>query len=86
MEGILLVGEFERLPSLELVDVLRFEKGRRYIYRINDYFIHVVTIGGSTYVEFWHQNFAVPLLVYRVTSKEGLSQIYLVLRSLARSR
>ncbi len=85
MEAVLLIREFEREPY-ELVDVLRFERGRRYIYRLasgdREYFIHVVAFADVTYVEFWHPNYAVPLLVFRVLSGEELSRILILLRSL----
>ena len=54
---ILLVREFE--AGYELVDILRFEQGRRYIYRLvgdREYFVHVVALKSATYVEFWHPN------------------------------
>ncbi|AET32785.1 MAG: hypothetical protein ACPL3C_06100 [Pyrobaculum sp.] len=85
MEAVLLIREFEREPY-ELVDVLRFERGRRYIYRLaagdREYFIHVVAFTDVTYVEFWHPNYAVPLLVFRVLGGEELSRVLILLRSL----
>jgi hypothetical protein len=34
------------------------------------------------YVEFWHPGYAVPLLVFRVSSGEELSRVLTLLRSL----
>ncbi|MEZ0319471.1 MAG: hypothetical protein ABWK05_05725 [Pyrobaculum sp.] len=80
---ILLVREFE--AGYELVDILRFERGRRYIYRLvgdREYFIHVVAMKEATYVEFWHPNYAVPLLVFKIGSGEELSRVFVLLKAL----
>jgi len=80
VEPVLLVREFEKEPVYELVEVLRFERGRRYVYRLvagdREYF------NNATYVEFWHPNYAVPLLVFRILSDEEFSRVILLLRSL----
>ncbi|GEM_PF-929938 len=86
MESILLIRELEKEPVYELVEVLRFERGRRYVYKLSagdkEYFVHVVTLREAVYVEFWHPGYAVPLLVFRVASGEELSRILILLRSL----
>lgn len=86
MEPVLLVREFEKEPVYELVEVLRFERGRRYVYRLvggeREYFVHIVVFGDATYVEFWHPNYAVPLLVFRILSDEEFTRVILLLRSL----
>lgn len=85
MESVLLIREFER-DYYELVDIMRFERGRRYVYRASvgdrSLYIHVVVVGDSTYVEFWHPNFAVPLLVFRVSNRDELVRISVLLKSL----
>lgn len=86
MEGVLLIRELEKEPVYELVEVLRFERGRRYVYRLSagdrEYFVHIVTLREAVYVEFWHPGYAVPLLVFRIASEEELSRILVLLRSL----
>ncbi len=86
MESILLIRELEKELVYELVEVLRFERGRRYVYKLfagnKEYFVHVVTLREAVYVEFWHPGYAVPLLVFRVASGEELSRILILLRSL----
>lgn len=86
MEAVLLIREFEKEPVYELVEVLRFERGRRYIYRLvsgdREYFIHVLAFVDGTYVEFWHPGYAVPLLVFRVFKDEELARVLTLLRSL----
>jgi len=58
VEGVLLIRELEKEPVYELVEVLRFERGRRYVYRLSagdrEYFVHIVTLRETVYVEFWH--------------------------------
>lgn len=85
MESVLLIREFEKEPY-ELVEVLRFERGRRYIYRLaaggREYFVHVVALREAVYVEFWHPGYAVPLLVFHVSSGEELSRVLILLQSL----
>jgi hypothetical protein len=86
VESVLLIRELEKEPAYELVEVLRFERGRRYIYRLavgeREYFVHVVTLRESAYVEFWHPGYAVPILVFHVSSGEELSRVLILLRSL----
>jgi hypothetical protein len=86
VESVLLIREFEKEPVYELVEVLRFERGRRYVYRLatgeREYFVHVVTLRESAYVEFWHPGYAVPILVFHVSSGEELSRVLILLRSL----
>jgi hypothetical protein len=85
VESVLLIREFEKEPY-ELVEVLRFERGRRYIYRLaaggREYFVHVVALREAVYVEFWHPGYAVPLLVFHVSSGEELSRVLILLQSL----
>jgi hypothetical protein len=86
VESVLLIREFEKEPAYELVEVLRFERGRRYVYRLavgeREYFVHVVTLRESAYVEFWHPGYATPILVFHVSSREELSRVLILLRSL----
>jgi hypothetical protein len=86
VESVLLIREFEKEPAYELVEVLRFERGRRYVYRLaageREYFVHVVALRESAYVEFWHPGYAVPILVFQVSSGEELSRVLILLRSL----
>lgn len=87
MEYILLIREFEKEPLYELVEIIRFENGRRYIYKLSrdrEHFIHVVTSRDVTYVELWHPNFAVPLLVFKVADWEELSRVLILFRSLVK--
>ncbi|WP_148682424.1 hypothetical protein [Pyrobaculum neutrophilum] len=86
MEGVLLIRELEGAPY-ELVDILRFEKGRRYIYKLpagdREYYIHVVSLRDAVYVELWHPSYAVPLLVFRVSDRDEMSRLFILLKSLA---
>ncbi|MEM1733885.1 MAG: hypothetical protein QXK71_05185 [Pyrobaculum sp.] len=85
MESLLLIREFER-EFYELVEIIRFERGRRYVYKAftgdRTYYIHVVVIGDVVYVELWHPNFAVPLLVFRISGQEELASVLVMLKSL----
>ena len=85
MENVLLIRELEEAPYYELVEILRFEVGRRYVYRLvaeREYFVHVVALREATYVEFWHPSHAAPLLVFKVSDREELARVLLLLKSL----
>lgn len=85
MDAVEVIRQLERQPAYRLLEVLRFGGGRRYIYRLTgdrEYLVHVVVFRGETYVEFWHDNFAVPLLVFKVVGGEELNRLLLLLRTL----
>lgn len=81
----MLIREFEKGPY-ELVEILRFEKGRRYIYRLlakdREYFVHIVVLGNVMYVELWHPGYAIPLLIFRISRVEELTRVFTLLKSL----
>ncbi len=84
--AIALLRELEK-ELYELVDIIRFDNGRRYIYRLigeREYFVHVLSLKDATYIELWLSNFAVPLLVFKIVSMEEFSRVLILLKSLAK--
>lgn len=86
MDAVDVIRQLEGQAAYRLQEVLRFGGGRRYIYRLlgeRGYLVHVVVFRGETYVEFWHDNFAAPLLVFRVSDGNELDRLLIFFKSLA---
>jgi len=83
-----LIREFEK--TCELVESLRFERGRRYVYRLAsddcEYLVHIVSHNDNLYVEFWTPRHAVPIIVLRVSEGGDIYRTAALLRVLAGRR
>lgn len=67
-ELVELVRLLESQESYKLIDVIKYENGRRYIFRSpirdGEIYIHIVIHKGKLYLELWPQSFAIPMAVY----------------------
>nr|KJR73579.1 MAG: hypothetical protein TU35_05110 [Thermoproteus sp. AZ2] len=63
-----LVRAIESQESYKLVDIIKYENGRRYIFKSpmkdGEIYIHLVFHRGKLYLEIWPRSFAMPMAVY----------------------
>jgi len=52
----------------DFVGVMTFERGKRYIFNLNGVSIHLIIKRGSSFIEVWPEDYAVPLYVIEVSS------------------
>lgn len=63
-----LVRYLESQELYKLVEVVKYQHGRRYIFKTSirdgEMYIHLVFYKDKAYLELWPQSFAIPLAVY----------------------